>query len=862
MWFYRILLHLYPKSFRIEYADEMERAFLQRKQNVSNIFGMLWIWPEALFDVLVNAARVHGDILSQDLRYTARTLGRSPGFAITAILLAGLGIGATTAVFTLTDHVLIRALPFPESDRLVQLWERPDRYTQLESSPPNYRDWRSASSSFEDMAAYYDISVNLAGGQGRPERLDGTSVTGNLFRLLRVQPVLGRLFTEKDDAPGAAATLLLSYGLWQTYFAADPGVIGKTVRVNDEPFVIVGIMPQDFHFSTRKAKFWTPMRLAQDDSEDRDNSLLLVIARLKPGVSLEQAREEMRVIAARLEKEYPKENERTGVVVNRFGDQVSSRARLMIKVLFCAAICVLLIACSNLANLLLARGLTRQKELAVRSSLGAGRERLIRQMLTESLVLSMMGGILGVLAAFITLPFLTILVPEYLPVGEPSIDLRVMIFALILTAITAIAFGIVPSLRAREGEDASALREGSRTGIGGQRERLRWGLVIVEVTISVVLLVGAGLMIRALWRIQEIDPGFRAEGVLTLSTPLSMPRYERTATRAQFYSRVLAGVRELPGVTDAAYISYLPMVRAGGIWPVVVRENQEHRPDPDNASLRYVTPGFFRCMQIPMRSGRDISESDTSDRVPVAVVSESFVQRYWPNQNPLGKRFDFALQQRTIVGVVGNIKVRGLERQSEPQVYLSYLQVPDAAITGYVPKDLVIRSSMDPLSQLSSVRQMIQSIDPEQPISDVRTLEEIVNADTSSRQTQVKVLGSFAAAAIFLAAIGIHGLLSFSVTQRNQEIAVRMAVGARPNDILAMVIREGAMLAAAGVLAGAALGYIAGRIMEALLMGIMPGDAPTFLIAIGLTILMTIGGILLPAIRAVQVNPATAMRAD
>jgi predicted permease len=621
-------------------------------------------------------------------------------------------------------------------------------------------------------------------------------------------------------------------------------------------------MPKDFRFPTQKAHLWTAIRLPQDDAEDRTNHMFNVIARFKPAVSLKQAREEMKVIAARLAKEYPEENERTGVIIKLLRDQTSSKSSLMIKVLFGAAICVLLIACANLANLLLVRGLTRQKELAVRSSLGAGRERLIRQMLTESVVLSILGGILGLIAASIALPLLNTLVPQTLPIAQPSIDNRVMIFALILTAVTAIAFGVVPSLRSSGREDASALHEGSRGGIGGHREHLRSGLVIVEVTISVVLLVTAGFLIRALWRVQEIDPGFQAQHVLTLSTSLPMPKYENTSSRVQFYSRVLSAVRELPGVEDAAYISYLPMVRGGGIWPVTVREHPQNPADPDNASLRYVTPGFFHCLRIPLQAGRDISESDTSDTLPVAVVSESFAQRYWPNQDPLGRRFRFAFQERTIVGVVGNIKVRGLERKSEPQVYLSYQQVPDKSIIGYVPKDLVVRSSMDLGGLIAPIRNIIQSIDPGQPISDIRTLEEIVMADTSSRQTQVKVLGSFAAAAFLLAAIGIHGLLSFSIAQRNQEIAVRMAVGARSGQILKMVIREGVFLAAAGVVAGTAIGYTAGRIMQALLMGIHPGDAATFLIAIGFTILMALAGMFLPALRAVHINPAEAMRAD
>jgi putative ABC transport system permease protein len=861
MWLYRILLHLYPKSFRLEYAAEMEQVFLHNKRNSSNIFESLLIWPEAIFDVFVNAVRVHFDILKQDLRYTARTLWRSPGFAFTAILLAGLGIGVTTAVFTLTDHVLIRALPFPESDRLLQLWEKAPGYSLTEVSPPNFQDWKSASTSFEDMGAYHNFSINLV-GRGQPQRLEGAAITANLFHLLRVQPVLGRLFSKNEDSPDAQQVLLLSYALWQTNFAGDQGVLGMTVRLNNEPYVIVGVMPKDFSFPNTNAQIWTTMRLSEGDAEDRNNYFLYVIARLKAGISLEKATEEMRIIAARLEKEYPKENENMSVTVNRMRDQVSSRSRMLIKVLFGAAICVLLIACSNLANLLLARGLNRQKEIAVRSSLGAGKERILRQMLTESLVLSILGGILGVIAANMALPLLTRLVPQSLPIGEPSIDFRVLLFASILTVITAIAFGILPSLRARFDEHSTALHEGARSGVGGRRERLRSGLVIAEVTISVVLLVGAGLMIRALWRIQQVDTGFQAQNVLTMTTALPLPKYKDTATRVQFYNRVLSEVRELPGVKSAAYISYLPMVFTGGIWPVEVPGRAEDTEDPDNSSLRYVTPGFFNTLQIPFQAGRDISKSDIRDSLPVAVVSKSFAEKYFPNQDALGKRFKFALDNRTIVGIVGDIKVRGHERQSEPQVYLSYQQVPDNAIVSYIPKNIVIKSSVEPLSLVASVRRIIQSVDPEQPISDIRTLEDIVSADTSSRQTQVKALTTFAAAAFLLAAIGIHGLLSFWVAQRNQEIAVRMAVGAQPNQILKMVFREGVWLAVIGVVTGAVLGYVAGRVMEGLLVGIKPGDVVTFLVSIGLTTLMTLVGIIFPALRAIRINPAEAMRAE
>jgi len=856
---YRALLHLYPAAFRTEYGEEMCGVFSARKRNTSGL-SRVALWAEAFFDTFFNAITVHWDLFRQDLRYAARTLSRAPGFALTVILVAGLGIGASTAVFTVTDHVLIRPLPFASPQSLVKLWESPPGY-RMEASPANYRDWKSMSTAFEAMSAFRGLSVNLV-GQGQPERLEGASVTADLFPMLGVQPALGRSFAPEDDREGAAGTLLLSHRLWQTAFGGDPGVLGRPVRLDDSPYVIIGVMPRDFHFPSRDAELWTPMRFAAREFEDRNDNYLHVIARLAPGITLEQAREEMRVIAARLEHAYPKENARTGITVNPLRDEVSRQARLLLAVLFAAAICVLLIACTNLANLLLARALVRRKELAVRTSLGAGRERMLRQLLTESLVLAVLGGVFGVLAARAALPLLTMLVPQSLPAPEPFIDLRVLIFAIFLTALTGLGFGVVPALRATSGAAASGLREGSRGGVGGRKEPLRSALVIVEVTLSVVLLVSAGLLIRALWRLQATDPGFRSEGVLTLRTSLPMPKYERTATREQFYSRVLSEVRELPGVSHAAYISFLPMVLRGGIWPVSVGGHIQDRAESHTASLRFVTPGFFTALGIPFRLGRDVSEADRRESLFVAVVSESFVRRYWPGENPLGRSFQFAFQGRTVVGVVRDIRVRGLERNSEPQVYLPYKQVPDGGLSWYAPKDLVIRSFTQTGTLLPALRRIIRSADPEQPVSDVRMLAEIVEADTAPRRVQVRVLGAFAAVAFLLAGIGIHGLLSFTVSHRAQEIGVRMALGAQSSDIFGMVLRQSLLLAGAGVVLGVALGYAAGRAMQALLAGVTPGDTAAFAAAVGLSLVMTMLGSFLPALRAVRVDPATVTRAE
>lgn len=861
---YDLLLRLYPASFRAEYGEEMRAIWARRRRDASGPLAVAVLGIATACEVLINAAAVHWDILRQDLRYTARTLARSPGFALTAMLVLALGVGANTAAFSVTDFVLIRPLPFPEPERLVRLWEKVPGYSQMELSPANYVDWKHMSKSFDAMGAYWESSVNLV-GQGDPERLEGATVTADLLPLLGVQPAMGRLFTAAEDREGAPGTLLLSYQLWQAVFGGDAGVIGRRVNLDNEPFVVIGVMPRDFHFPSRDAELWMPTRFHEhdDDFRDRNNNYLNVVARLKPGVSLDRARAEMGVVAGLLETQYP-ENKQTTASVYLLRDDMPQQSRLLLLALSGAAICVLLIACANLANLLLARGLARQRELAVRAAMGAGRERLVRQLVTESLVLALAGGALGVLVAAAAVPLLARLVPASLPIAQsPSIDLRVLIFAGLVSGLTGIGFGVLPALRACRHSDFSALREGTRAG-GGHKERLRSLLVVAEVTASVVLLVAAGLLVRALWRIEATDPGFRTGGVLTLRTALPLPKYNETARRAGFYTQVLSGVRALPGVSSAAYISFLPMVMRGGIWPVIVdgKSVETQRSGAHTASLRYVTPGFFATMGIPLHRGRDVGESDSMDAPFAAVVSESFVRRYWPDQDPLGRHFTMAFHDRMVVGVVGDIRVRGLERNSEPQVYLPYRQVPDGWLAFYPPKDLVIRSATGPGTLLPAVRRIIRGADAEQPVSDVRTMADIVEEQTASRSAQVRVLGAFAAIAFLLAGVGIHGLLSFAVSRRTQEIGVRIALGAQPGEIVKMIVRQGAVLAGAGIVPGVVLAYAAGRAMEGLLAGVQPGDALTFASAIGLCVLMTVLGSLVPALRAVRIDPISAIRSE
>jgi len=861
MLLYRLLLLLYPASFRNEYGEELRRLFARRVRDASPL-GALAVWAEALADVVTNAARAHGDLLRQDLRYAYRTLRAAPAFSVTAILVTALGVGANTAVFSVADRVLLRPLPYPEPDRLLKVWEAVPGYGKMELSPANYRDWRAMATSFEELAAYHRKAMNLSGDK-EPQRVEAVRVSSGLLPMLGVAPALGRLFSAEDDRDGAPATTVLSHGLWQSEFGGARDVLGKSLRLDGEPYQVIGVLPAGFSFPARDTRLWVTLRLPEAAYQNRGDNYLVGAARLKPGVSLESARSELKTVTEALERQYPKENEKRRANLFLMRDEISDRSRLMLQALLGAALCVLLIACSNLASLLLARALRRRKEMTVRAALGAGRERLLRQLLTESLLLALLGGALGVLLAAFATPLLSRLVPTTLPVADATaIDLRVLGFASLLTLVTGVAFGVLPALRSSSGAQAGGLREGTRAAIGGGGERLRSTLVVAEVTASVVLVIVSGLLIRALFRIQSVDPGFQTERVLTLQTPLPMPRYAASEKRGQLYDQVLADVKALPGVSHAAYISFLPMVMRGGIWAVQIPGLPEDRGNPSSVSLRFVTPGFFAALGIPLRLGRDVEPTDTEAALAVAVVSESFAKRHWPDKDPRGQRFVLASHERQVVGVVGDIRVRGLEIGSEPQVYLPARQMLDTVSMFYAPKDLVVRSSADPMALVPSVRAIIRRADAELPVADVRALGAIVEAETGPRRVQIRVLALFAAMAVLLAGIGIHGLLSYSVSQRIPEIGVRVALGAQPGQVLRMVLKEGVALAGIGCALGLFLGHAAGRGLEALLAGVTPADLATYAVGTGLAVLMTVSGTLVPGLRALRVDVVAALRAD
>ncbi len=815
----------------------------------------------------MNADRtlLHWEMLVQDLRYAVRTLNRSRGFALAAVVVTALGVGANTATFSVADFVLFRPLPFPEPGSLVRICEGPREGggwgCMNQMSPANYRDVVAMSGSFQTLGAFQGSAVNLVGA-GEPLRIPAALVTTEVLPLLGVSPLIGRVFDSTRAGDRDAGSVVIGYGLWQSQFGGDDHALGETVRLNGVPYVVIGVMPAGFRFPSEDVQLWMPLVFEEADFLQRNNSYLEGVGRLQSGVSFDQARADLSAIASRLAREYPETNAETGFSFFRQRDQMAPRSRLILLALCGASLCMLLLTCANLANLLLARAAGRERELAVRAALGAGRGRLVRQMLIESGALALLGGAAGVLAASLTMPLLARLVPSTLPIAaEPSVDLRVFAIAAVFSGLTGLGFGLIPALRVGGLTGFSALREGSRGG--GRRQRLRTLLVAVEVAVSVLLLISSGLLIRAIVRVQAVDPGFEPHGVVTMRTALPSPRYDDPVRRADFYDRVLTNVRALPGVEQAAYTSGVPMVLTGGIAGVIVPGKEARSARSQGVSIRFVSSQFFGALRIPLRRGRDLDDSDTPGRALVAVVSESFVERYWPNEDPIGKTFEIRSQNRTVVGVVGDIKVRGLERTNEPQVYVPARQPPEAGLGDiYVPKDIVIRSPRQGLALLPAVREIIRQVDPEQPLSNVRLMADVVGGQTATRTAEIRVLGAFALLALLLAGVGIHGLLAFTVAERGREIGVRLALGAEPSLVARMIVSEAARMAILGVVPGVLGAYAAARAMSALLFGVRPDDPLTISAAAGLCLATAVLGALRPAIRAARVDPMSALRAE
>lgn len=865
--FYRMLLRLYPASFRADYQAELTRAYDESVRDRGGVGAAF----AALGDVLPNAIGAHWEILKQDLRYTARTLKSSRGFAFAAILVTALGVGANTASFSVADFVLFRPLPFRDPHEIVRLCEGPKDGSgwgcMNQLSPANFRDVvTSATASFESWGAFTGSSVNLV-GRGEPQRINAVSITPQLLPLLGVPPMLGRTFQvppgpELRTPASDASSVVLSHALWQTQFGGDENILGTQISLDGTPYVVIGVMPPTFRYPSDDVQLWIPLPLPDQTFENRENSYLDGVARLRDGVTMEQGRAELAAIFSRMQREFPETNAETGFMFFRQRDYVMPRNRLTILALCGASLSMLLLTCANLANLLLARAAGRERELAVRAALGAGRDRLVRQMLTESVTLAVLGGAAGIAAAALAMPLLGLLVPQGMPLADgPSLDGRVMLIAAGFTALTGLGFGLIPAMRVGGATGFAALREGARGG--GGRQRLRATLVAVEVAVSVMLLISSGLFIRAIWRVQDVQSGFDPSGVVTLRTALPTPKYTEAEPRAIFYDRVLAEVRALPGVQQAAYASGLPMVLQGGIAGVEIPGREIPRSRREGVAIRFVSSQYFGALNIPIQRGRDVADTDTPDRELVAVVSQSFGEKHWPGEDAIGKTFTIRDQLRTIVGIVGEVKTRGLERTNEPQVYIPAKQPPAQALGGlYVPKDLVIKAPALGVALVPSVRDIVRRADPEQPISNVRMMTEIVEGQFATRSAQIRILGALALLALLLSAVGIHGLLAFTVAQRGREIGVRLALGAEPGAVARMVVGDAARMAIFGVIPGVILAYFAARAMSALLFGVEPGDPLTIGGAALLCLATAIIAALRPALNAARVDPVRALKSD
>ena len=813
---------------------------------------------------LADAIRDNAATLKQDLTWAQRSLRRSWAFTIMAVLVAAMGIGANTAAFTLLDYVLLRPLPFTQPEQLVRVFQTQpaNNITRMVTSPPNFEDWRKMNKSFVSMGAYSEAAVNMS-GEGEPQRLQSMQITEDVLPTLGVKPALGRGFTPYDYQLGTPDVALLSDGLAKSMYGDPAKALDRTIYLDNRPFIIVGVMPADFAFPSREIQLWQPQVFPPfffSDPSMRANSFLNVVARLRPGVSVDQASAEMGVIADQLRSSYQKENEGIGATVISLRDVISPQSRMLVIGVFGAAFCLILIACANLANLLFARSVARRHEIAIRVAMGAGRGRILRHLFTENLLLALAGGVVGLLLGALATPMLVPLVPDALPTNEvPQMDLRIFAFVATLSILTCLIFGIVPAFRASRHVDLDGLR--GRTAIVGLSDRLRRLLVLAEVVCTVVLLVGAGLLVRALWRVQAVDPGFSSDNVVTMRTELPFPKYGTPSVRNDFYSRVLTQTRALPGVTSAAYTSFLPLVFQGGILPVTVPGEAQVTPAV-RGNIRFVTPDYFNALRIPVRSGRALSDTDTLQTPLVVVISESLARRLWPNQDPLGKQLNVVSENRMVVGVAGDVMMRSLERSNEGQIYMPAGQMPPRGLIFFAPKDLVVRTTGDATSLVPALRRIIHEVDPEQAVANVQLLEDIVSSNTASRRTQLRVVGVFTAIAFLLSAVGIYGLLSFAVLTRTPEVGVRLALGARPGNILSMFLRQGLVLGVLGLAVGVPVAYAAARGMSSVLFGVEPTDAMTYASAGLLVLVMALIGSVGPALRAARVDPASSIRSE
>lgn len=811
------------------------------------------------------------ETLLEDLRYGVRTMLRAPGFTAIAVVALALGIGANAAIFSVVNAVLLRPLAYKDSARLVTIL--------MNGSGPvavaNYIDWRDLGHSFKAMGAADYWSPNLTGIDS-PEHIRGLKVTQSLFPMLGVEPLLGRLFVEGEDKDGSEREVILSYRLWQRRFSGQPTVLGKKILLDGNPYIVVGVMPKEFEFApfwATHAELWAPNAFGSR-VHNRGGNSLRIFARLNPGIELAQARAEMATITERLEKQYPGTNR--NVVVTPLKEKVVGEIETPLLVLLGAVGFVLLITCANVAHMLLARASARQKEIAVRTALGARRGRLIRQFLTENLLLGALGGAVGLLLAIWGTHALVALSPSDIPrVETVRIDVRVALFLFSVTLLTSVGFGLVPALQSSKVNLSDSLKEGGRANSEGiRRNRLRSFLVASEFAFALVLLIGAGLMIRSFFSLQRVDPGFNPHNVLSMVVSIAGSKEADQGRRTIFYQQLLEGVRTLPGVQAAAGINHLPLAGDLWGWPFVIEGRPEPRPgESPGAVYRMVTPEYFETMRLPLVEGRDISANDNTTAPGVVIINERAAREYWPGADPIGKRISFDSDKRnpptwlTIIGVAKDAKQDNWAAQPEPEVYLAAFQNHDflgdsgsevASHVSYIT--LVARAAGDPAALAPAIKDTIWTFDRNLAISEVLTMDGVIATANARPRFEMLLLSIFAAVALVLATVGIYGVMSYSVSRRTQEIGVRMSLGASPSGVLLLVVRQGMMLALAGSIAGIVGALLLSRLMTKLLYGVQPTDPFTFAGVAAVLGLVAVLACYIPARRAMRVDPMLALR--
>lgn len=797
--------------------------------------------------------------LWQDVRFGLRLMRKAPGFTAVATVTLAVALGANTAMFSVVNAVMLRALPFADPDRLVRIYEsNPTRgFAIFSASHPNYLDWVQQNRSFEQLAAVADAGFTLT-HLGESERVNGRAVTHGFLPTLGIATALGRNFLAQEDHPaGQARVAIVSHGFWRDRFGGDPQILQRTITVNEATYGIIGVLPERFTWGGASLDLLVP--LAPDPARSRGDHRLVVIGRLKRGVALATAQADLEVIAATLERQYPESNQGWTVRTVSFYDWLVPEASRRSLLIFLAAVgCVLLIACSNVANLMLARAAVRRKEISVRLALGARRGRLVRQLFVEAVLLALLGGGAGVVLSVGATALLKRTAIGTPRIEELTVDWRVLAFGLGVALATGLLFGLAPALTASRTPVVEALKEGGRDSAGFTKQRVRSGLVVVEAALSVALLVGAGLLLRSFWRVQQVDPGFNSERLLTMRVSAPASRYDSDAKAWTFYEQLIAGIRALPGVQSAAATSLLPLVPGGPATELTV----PGRSGPDgqgSANWRVVSPGYFNTMGIPLR-GRDFTAHDTAQGEIYTIVSEATARRYWPGEDPIGKRVVFSSLRgatTTIVGVAGDVPGSRLDADITPTVYF-----PLPAIARGMSMRLVVRTVGEPTALVAASRSVLRSLDPAVPIFEIATAEEVRARSTAPRRFQLFLLGCFAAVALLLASVGLFGVMAYLVSQHVHEIGVRLALGAQRADVFRLVVGRGLLLALGGAVAGLAGAYWMAPSLGSMLFGVEPFDAPTFIGAPALLVAVAAIACYFPARRAMRVDPLVALRSE